>query len=89
MDSQLTHSQQDIKPGDRVIIRRPGKGERRARNWHWIVMSVSNIEEASHQAMKQPSPKKQTEGMMAIQDPAKNRDVSPSFSNTLYSWVVQ
>ena len=28
------HSQQDIKPGDRVIIRRPGKGGRRARNRH-------------------------------------------------------
>ena len=39
-------------------------------------MSESDVVEASHQAMKQPSSKKQIQGMMAIQDPAKNRNVS-------------
>ena len=48
-------SQQDIKPGDRVIIRRPGKGGRRACNLYRIVMSDTDIEEASHQAVKQSS----------------------------------
>ena len=73
------HSQQEIKPGDRVIIRRPGKGGRRARSWHGTVMSESDVEEASRQAVKQPSSKRKrntNSGMIPIQDPAKNRDVS-------------
>ena len=53
-----SHSQQEIKPGDRVIIRRPGKGGRRARSWHGTVMSESDVEEASRQAVKQPSSKR-------------------------------
>ena len=49
------HSQQVIKPGDRVIIRRPGKGGRRVRNWHGTVMSDSDVEEASRQSVKRSS----------------------------------
>ena len=56
---------QDIKPGDRVIIWRPGKGGR-VRNWHGIVMSDSDIEEASRksvkQSVKQPSSTRKRKG---------------------------
>ena len=58
--------QQDIKPGDRVIIRHPGKGRRRIRNWHGIVMSDSDVEEASRksvkQSVKQPSTTRKRKG---------------------------
>ena len=55
-------SQQDIKPGDRVIIRRPGKGGRRVRNWQGIVMSDSDVEEASRKSVKQPSSTRKRKG---------------------------
>ena len=53
-------------------------------------MSESDVVEASHQAMKQPSSKKQIQGMMAIQDPAKKSKCKYRYRcNISYSWIVQ
>ena len=42
------NSNVEVKPGDRVTVKRPGKGGKNVRYWHGVVMSESgNVEEAA------------------------------------------
>ena len=60
-----------IKPGDRVVLCRPGKGGKRGRNWHGVVMSQSDLEEASHQSKPHSSNRKRKVDSKTEHGPSK------------------
>ena len=55
------HGNLEVKPGDSVAIWRPGKGGKRGRKWHGIVMSQSDAEGASRQPQPSSSRKRKND----------------------------